>query len=190
MKIQPVVEGHGDAEAVPVLLRRIAANALLNVEVLRPIRIPRSKLVKDVEVERVVQLAAKFTGPDDAILIVFDADDDCPAEIGRRLIAAAQRARSDRAVAVVLAKQEFEAWFLAAVPSLVACGKLPAATQQPDDPESVRDAKGWLGRAMGRRYSETVDQPAFAALFDWSSARAASSLDKFVRDVLRLIAVR
>jgi len=188
MNIVPIVEGHGDVEAVPVLLRRLAAATGRLANIMRPIRQPRSRLVKPDGLERAVELAALKGGADGAILVVLDADDDCAAQLGPRMLAWAMAARADRAIAVVLAVREFEAWFLAAADSLRVAGKLPAATTPPSDPEAIRDAKGWLSRCLARRYDEPVDQPAFAALFDLTAARRCASFDKLVRDVERLLA--
>lgn len=188
MKLVPIVEGHGEVQSVPILLRRIAGVRASWPEIGRVIRIPRGKLVKQDELKRAVQFAAKQTdAPADAICVLLDADQDCPAELGVRLLDWARAERSDRRLSVVVAKQEFEAWFLGAVPSLVAAGKLPPGSVHPADPEMVRDPKGWLSAAIGRRYSETLDQPAFAAVFDLDDARRCSSFDKFVRDVERLL---
>lgn len=82
----------------------------------------------------------------------------------------------------VLANREFEAWFLAATRSLVASGKLPVGVDEPREPESVADPKGWLSTAIGGRYSETIDQPSFAAMFDLAEARCCGSFDKLVRE--------
>jgi hypothetical protein len=90
---------------------------------------------------------------------------------------------------VVIAKNEFEAWFVAAANSLAMAGKLAPGTRAHPDPESVRNAKGWLGECMGRRYSETIDQPAFAAVFDLVSGRSAPSFQKLEREVERLLRV-
>ena len=38
-----------------------------------------------------------------------------------------------------------------------------------------------------RTYSETQDQPALAALFDFEQARQADSFDKCYRDIVRLL---
>lgn len=167
MKIVSIVEGHGDCAAVPVLLRRLCAEAGAVVEIPRPIRIPKSKLVKADELRRAMQLAAKLADAGDGILILVDADDDCPARLGPQLLACARSERPDRRVAVVLAQREFEAWFAAAARSLV-----------------VADAKGWLARAIGNSYSETVDQPAFAALFDLDEAASrCASFAKLRKEV-------
>ncbi len=63
------------------------------------------------------------------------------------------------------------------------------AVDPPDDPEAVRDAKGWLSARMppGRRYRETLHQASFSNMFDLDLARAAPSFDKLWRDVGSLI---
>lgn len=188
MKIVPIVEGHGEVQAVPVLLRRLAAAAGAHVEVSRPIRQPKGRLVKEPELRRAVALAAKQSGADDGILVLLDADTDCPAQFGPQLLAWARAERGDRRIAVVLANREFEAWFLAATDSLVVAGKLPAGTAPPRNPEAIADPKGWLSTAMGRRYSETIDQPAFAACFDLAAARSCLSFAKLTRSVAALLA--
>jgi hypothetical protein len=93
-------------------------------------------------------------------------------------------------VRVVLAKFEFEAWFLAAAESLQNFRSLSPAVAAPSDPESIRGAKEWLGASMRGTggYRETVDQPAFAAKFDLEQARAAPSFDKCYRELTRLLA--
>jgi len=51
--IASIVEGHGEVEAVPVLIRRVATHVAPNVAVAvpRPHRRPRSKLVRAQELE-------------------------------------------------------------------------------------------------------------------------------------------
>ena len=62
MKIQPIVEGHGDVAAFPVLLRRLVAEARAwSIGIGRPIQVPRGKLVQQAEVERAVLLAVQMT---------------------------------------------------------------------------------------------------------------------------------
>jgi hypothetical protein len=62
---------------------------------------------------------------------------------------------------------------------------LGEAIEDHDSPESVHGCKEWLEGWMpqNRKYSETVDQPAFSALFNLSLARRAPSFDKFYREV-------
>lgn len=185
-----VVEGHGEVEALPCLLRRIAQELGVQITVPQPIRVPKSTLLKPDELEKAVDLGVRKSAGDRIVLVVLDADDDCPAVCGPQLLKRAQGARSDAKVAVVLAKAEFEAWFLAAAPSLAGQRSLDPSLAAPARPEDIRDAKGWLGAHMagGRRYAETIDQPALAALFDMAQARrGADSFDKLWRAVEWLI---
>ena len=186
-RIASIVEGHGDVKAVPILLRRIARRLSPEsaFEILRPIRVGRYKILKSGELERAVELAARQTGASGRILILLDADDNCPAELGPELLARAVAARRDRDVRVVLAKSEYEAWFLAAAGSIAGYRGFHTRAAPPSDPELVRDAKGWLTALLpsGQSYRETLDQPALTAIFDLDAARAAPSFDKLWRDV-------
>ena len=189
-RIVPIVEGHGEVDAVPILLRRIAAavRPAAAVDVLSPMRINRSKIVKPQELERAVELAARRTGADGRILILLDADDDCPARLAPELLQRARAARTDRAIRVVLAKTEYEAWFLAAAGSIAGQQDI-AADAAPADPEAVRGAKEWLARRMppGQPYRPTQHQAELTKLFDLDAARSAPSFDKLWRDVTALL---
>ena len=191
IKIGCIVEGHGEVETVPILIRRIALDLYpeLPIVIERPIRTPRNLVVKTNELERRIELAAQKIGGQGAIFIILDSDGDCPAELGPALLHRASQARSDLPIAVVIAKNEFEAWFLAAAASLRGRRGLKNDIHPPNDPEAVRDAKGWLDRQMenNESYSETTDQPALAALFDIEQARRADSFDKCYRDIVRLL---
>lgn len=186
-----IVEGHGEAEAVPILLRRIgrelAPPRFFSIH--SAIRVPASKLLQEGELERKVDVAARKIGPDGAIFVLLDCDDGCPAQLGPDLLRRARAARPDRRIAVVLAKREYEAWFLASARSLQGKRGLPEDLEPPPDPESIRGAKEWLSRQMGpqTRYSETTDQPALTALFDMQAARAADSFDKCYRELTALL---
>lgn len=187
-----IVEGHGEVEAVPVVVRRIVEreSPFEVIQIPRPIRISKDSFVKADELERTVELAARLAGEAGGVLVVLDSDDDCPAEQGPALLARAEAARSDRPIAVVLAKREFEGWLLAAAESLRGQRGLPDDLQPPTDPEAIRGVKEWLtGRmAAGRAYSSTLDQPALSACFDLDLARERSvSFDKFYRDTVALI---
>jgi len=189
MKIACIVEGHGEVEAVPILVRRIAETVGVYPEVLHPMRVPASRLIKAGELERAVEFAARRCGPDGSILIVLDCDDDCPAEMGPQLLARAAPIRQHQRITVVLAKREYEAWFLASATSIAGRRGLPIDLTPPDDPEAIRDAKGWLADRMDEgAYSETTDQAALTAVFDMATARCADSFDKCWREVIRLTA--
>ena len=191
-RIVTIVEGHGEARAVPILLRRLAERLSPDfvVDAPRPIRVGRYKIPKAGELERTVELAARRAGADGCILILLDAEDDCPAELGSELLHRARSERSDCDIRVVLAKAEYEAWFLAACDSIAGKRGIDESAAPPPEPESIRNAKGWLSAHMpgDQSYSPKLDQPALTAIFDLDSARMAPSFDKLWRDVSSLLA--
>lgn len=187
--IAPAVEGHGEVTALPVLLRRIAAElSVWNLRVTEPLRVPQSQLIS-AGLESVVTAQASRVRGRGGVLVLMDADDHCPAELGPHLLQRAQAARPDVKVSVVLANREFEAWFLAAAKSIGGLRGLPAVLDPPTDPEAKRDAKGWLSeRMVGHPYKPKVDQAPLAAKFDLYAARANSpSFDKLWREVEKLL---
>ena len=194
MEIASIVEGDGEEEALPVLLRRIIeefdVSSAWSIRLHPPIRRDRGLLVQESHLTHAVDLAARqLTGPG-AILVLLDADADCPAELAPKLFQWAQAVRSDRLISVVLAKVEYEAWFLAAVESLRGHRGLPDDLSAPPDPEAVSGAKEWLTRHMprGRPYNPTSHQASFSAAIDLELARQrAPSFDKLCRDVRRLV---
>lgn len=192
MVIVPIVEGHGEIEAVPVLLQRLSIVLAPDnyTEVRRPIRVRKGVLVKHDQLARYVELAARQHGGTGATLVLFDADDDCAATLGPELQAVAESVRPGALVAVVMAVHEFEAWLIAAAESLRGRRGLPIDLEAPPTPEAIRDAKGWLRkqRVDGLSYSPTVDQPALTAAFDLDVARArCPSFDKLARELERFL---
>jgi len=194
VRIAAIVEGHGECEAVPVLVRRIALDIDPGFvpKVLHPLRVPASRLLKAGEMERSIDLAARKLQGAGGIIVIVDCDWNgaCPAREGPILLERAVKARSDIPVSVIFAKKEYEAWFLAAAESLRGKRGLPYTLEGPPDPESIRGAKEWISERMplGVSYSETDDQPAFTAEFDMGKAReVASSFDKCYRDIFRML---
>jgi hypothetical protein len=190
--IATVVEGQGEVAAVPVLLRRMVAEIApeVLVELPRPYRVSRGSLIAQHGLERVIAAIAEQGGPTAGGLVLLDADDDCPADLGPRLLARVHAARPDRPGSVVLANREFEAWFLAAAPSLRGQRGLAPDLVLPANAELPRDCKGWLSqrRVDGRNYKPATDQAALTAVFDMQMARKNSpSFDKLWRDVERLL---
>ena len=101
-----------------------------------------------------------------------------------------RKTRPDIPVSVVLAHHEFEAWFLASASSLRGQRELSNTIEDHPSPETVQGAKEWLRKHMppNRKYSETVDQPAFAAVFDMERARKHSrSFRKFRAEIERVL---
>jgi len=144
-------------------------------------------LVKPGELERAVRFA-KIQVADCVPFVLIDADEDCPAELGPALTA---RARAiDPSAAVVIAKWEFEAWFIASIESLSGQHGLQGGLAVPANLEEISGAKEWLSSHMvnpANAYAPTVDQPSFANDFDFDLARAHSpSFDKFLREADRV----
>lgn len=175
ISIASIVEGDGEVSALPILLRRLAAEltpaALVNP--LLPIRVRRDRFLnKEDEFRRQLLLAAAKSGEHGWILIVLDADDDCPKMLGIDIYRRAQQYIPHRNMSVVLANREFEAWFIAAAPSLHGVRGFSVAPQEKIEAETLRNAKGWMREHMqGGNYSEIRDQPAFTAKLDIQQAR-------------------
>lgn len=183
MILQPIVEGQGDEAAVPVLLRRLRDVAeAWRLEIGRPHRRRRTQLVKQDPLQTAVRVAA-LREDCVGILVIFDADDDCPKELAPRLERWAQEAAGATPCAVVMANREYEAWLLASVEALRGTASIrPGAASHPE-PESPRDAKGALELRMeeGASYSPTVDQARLTARLDLERAyRACRSFRKLV----------
>jgi len=194
LRLGTIVEGHGEVKALPVLVQRIAREwDPSQIVVVGPvIRSPASFLRKQGALESEVENVARKLGGRGGILILLDCDwpDGCPAKDGPALLTRATSARGDMPISVVLAKKEYEAWFLSAAESLRGKHGLPALLDPPPDPEDVRGAKEWLSERMGpgRSCAATTDQPAFTELFDMHVARQrADSFDKCYRDVTRML---
>lgn len=190
MKVYPIVEGHGEVEAAPVLLRRLLAEAhCQHVGIGRPIRRTQSHLRSQAGIQAGVRLA--WLQPKcAAVMILFDGEDDCPKELAASVRAWAREAAAGKPCDVVVAYREYETWFLAALESLRGQFGIRDNATAPVNPESRRDAKGALEEFMppDRAYSETGDQPAMSAVFDLGLAhrrnRSFRKLVKAVGDML------
>jgi hypothetical protein len=157
-----IVEGHGEVPAVPILIRRLVelVNPAMYANVQRPIRQPRGTLLREGGIEGAVDLAVRGLPESGFVLIIIDSDDSCPKDLAPKMLARALQ---------------------------TAARRRPVGLCAPSDQESIRDAKGWLQKAMPPRtkYSETVDQPSLASKFDLTAARRAPSFDKMYREIER-----
>lgn len=175
MNIACIVEGDGEVAALPILLRRLAkwCGSQCHPEVQKPIRVRRDRFLnREDEFRRHLLLAAAKCGNDGWILVLLDADDNCPATLGAGILQRAQSCVPHRSVSVVLTNREYEAWFIAAAASLQGQrGFAVHPSERIPDPETPRDAKGWIKAHMeGGMYGETTDQPALTARMDLQQA--------------------
>jgi hypothetical protein len=188
--IQPIVEGQGEVLASRALITRVAAtfwNPEIYVDVLAPILLPRTKIEIASELEKKIELARRkirASGSNGGILVLFDSDDNCPATLAPKILKRAKDACADVPFSVVMAHLEYEAWFLASASSIKALGN---AVAHPN-PESKRNAKGWLSEHMSVNYDPTQHQASFTTQFDLHAARAAApSFDKLCRDLTSML---
>jgi len=192
-----IVEGKGELQAVPVLIRRILAE--INVHdatILDPVRVRRDKQLKesDNELLRALSFAiAKLGNNVGTILILIDSEGDCAVEMSLGLRDRARAVRSDLPIHVVIAHPKYETWFLAGANTFAGQRGLLDDLSDHPSPERVQGAKQWLTDHMAgsRAYSETTDQAAFSATFVMVAARRnCTSFDKFYRTVCAITAAQ
>lgn len=184
-----VVEGHGEVEAIPCLCSKIRDHLEAWSWFVddKPIRQPRSKMVDESSaspmrtpnrsgIERALLLAA--ARPADAVVLLCDSDDDCPAEWGpaaSSIVAANQRGGA------VMIVREFEAWLLYSRLGAAALGSRPV--------DSIRDARGQL-KAIVPGYKPTVHQLTLTRQIDVATVWGLSdSFDKLVRTLAKIFEV-
>ena len=161
--IVPIVEGPGDEEAVPILLRRVLYEHMgVSIDVKRP-KTPKDRGALIERLENFLEYARDVPGCK-AILVLLDSDKDCPKELGAELARRAHAAAIGLPIAVVCAKREYENWFLASDEGFTG------------DVEEYSDAKEWLTHKMpqGLAYKETRHQPSLSATMDIDAAFQAS----------------
>ena len=172
--VAAIVEGDGEVQSLPVLIRRMNhwKPASRPVRPLPPIRVRRDRFLnrKD-EFRKYVLLAESKCGSDGWLLILLDADDDCPAELSQNILQRVSEITPHPRVSVVVANREYEAWFIAAAQSLNGHRGFRFDGETVTDAERPRNAKGWISSRMPNKgYGEMTDQPAFSHLFDLQQA--------------------
>lgn len=189
--IFPIVEGHGDEIAVPILLRRLAYEELnfSTFTCLRPYRLPRSKLFVQNELSRALELGRlrlRDVEEERLILILMDSDGECIRTLLDTLAEQHHEKMQQIPISMVFAAREYEAWFIAANMSEHDHADLRVETPVHADPEQFSDAKGVFEREFlkpGRSYSETADQPKFTGTMSLQIARRSRSFDKLAREL-------
>jgi hypothetical protein len=184
--IVPIVEGKAEVDSVPVLLRRLLTEAQeFDIVVARPFRVKRHLVVRQGELERAVRLAILDRDDVGGLIVLLDSDDDCPADLGPRLLDRCKQATT-LPVAVILANKEFEGWLLGTKESLRGVRGIRGDAAAPPNAEDIRGAKERLSANMvaGRRYLAVDDQSALANRMDLAAAgERCPSFAKLRRDV-------
>jgi hypothetical protein len=187
--IVPIVEGHGEIKAVPALLHKLFKYLdVTGVHVGDPVRKPRGKLVLPDELEKTLALAVKRRKNVGAVLVLIDADKDCPAQLGPALLSRASKV-THVPVAVVVVKKEFEAWFLGCLERFRGFMGIPANVLTPDNPEEL-GGKGRLERICVD-YLPSIHQVSFVRKMENDDLKSCEqrcpSFKKLVRDVKFLV---
>jgi hypothetical protein len=207
--IVPIVEGHGEVRAVPILLHRWLRHRnyhrYFEVHIDGPVRASGAGAIKaehksgdDLGIEHYVEIA-RLRRPD-AIVVILDADDDAPETVGPQLLDRARKSvPADYPICVVLAKREYEAWFLAAFP----CSRFRNGLEASNfaltrrslprglDVESIADCKSYVARLVGiRKYEPTLHQPAFTNILPFTSgmAKRSPSFGRLIADLEAMMA--
>jgi hypothetical protein len=180
-----VVEGQGEVEALPCLCSRIRDHLGVDDWFVdpQPIRMPRNKLVTSGKgaaglaakdgIRRAVTLASRR--PADAVFILCDADDDCPATWGPQ---ASEIIQSTIPGGAVMAVREYEAWLLAAMTATATIGTTPI--------DQIRGAKERLAK-LHPGYKPTLHQLKLTQGLNLESVQALStSFDKLIRTLAKI----
>ena len=172
-QIVAIVEGPGDAAALPVLIRLVleAQGGPDDIQVLKPIfgRKGKADLLRAGELERQARRALNRTKGDARVLVLIDADDDCAATLGPQLQQRLDSESGTGVCAAVVAVREYENWLIA--------------------DEAALDAKRTLSdrRTDERSYRPTADQAHLTAQVDVETIREhCPSFRKLWREIARL----
>ena len=196
----PIIEGQGEVIAFRNLINKVLAayEATLYPTISDVWRIPRSAIVNPEKLVLTAEKAIRqaetlqdMEGQNKARLIVlFDADDDCPADLGPRLRERLIARFPNNPISVNLANREYESWLIASLETIAERAGIPTSTSVPTNLESIRGAKEWLVRRMpqGYSYKPKNDQVRLTTGIDVPLARRRSqSFDRFCREVERLL---
>ncbi|MCX5215862.1 DUF4276 family protein [Kitasatospora sp. NBC_00240] len=188
--VAPIVEGDGEKLAVRGLITRIAMHFEQQwVEVAPPFMLNSGKMRKPEELARAIRIQAARVPDRGGVLVLRDGDDDdikCPVELAQRL--APDPTLVTVPVEIVIAKHEYEAWFLAAATSLRSHKVVRDDATIPADPEAKRDAKGQLRTMMHESYKPTLYQASFTDIMDLDEAAQNSrSFRRMISAVRKLL---
>lgn len=176
-----VVEGHGELEAAANLVTRLARETGLYMPWAPPRRYP------NLHLERGIRKAAEVARQDadvEALLILRDEDDHCPAERAPMIGAWLRDLALPFPAAVVLFHREYEALFLPCIDLMAGRALRTGPLERPGiragasfagDPERIRGVKEWLSKhcfPAGTSYKPTLDQLALTRMIDFERLRS------------------
>lgn len=190
-RLLPIVEGHGDLEAVPNLIRRVLheVHQCFDIELLPAQRRGEWPKVKR-EFDR-YYLAARLESAPILWVLDFDCDDCIDPDLEREwALSRAKQVDSTGRLEMMFIVKEYESLFLwDKRPLEQAFGQLASPAVLPSDPESVRDAKGYVSTLLpkGRAYKPSTDQARVTSRLDLALlAQQSASYSRFEQAVLAL----
>jgi Domain of unknown function (DUF4276) len=161
-KIELIVEGVGDVQALPVLVERILrAHNIFDVQVAQPVHRRGEIRTVRTRFNEFFRIAAYHGRP---VLCVLDFDcDDCHDALGeeREFLRMAQAIRPQYPFQACFLVKEYESLFLWDLEATKTVFPLIKSDYVfPDNPELIRDAKGELSKAqpVGYSYKPTAHQ--------------------------------
>ena len=175
--IVPVVEGAGDVAALPGLLGRILWEMYDRTDII--VAQGKSGVVNANGRQKLERKLENFlrhaqNKPEcDAILVLLDADDDCPVELAQRLLQRCEQIGLNRPVQIVCAHRSYESWFLASLDTIKGQRGISDTAVLSQAAEDVSNPKQWLTDQMptGQAYKETIHQASLSQSIDIGMAR-------------------
>lgn len=180
LTVVPIVEGDGDAAALPQLLHRILHERFQRYDV--TVAQGKSNVVKSNGRQKLEKDFDKFLRyaqikPScDAILILVDSDRDCPVDLRKRYIELCDQVGVLCPIEIVCAQRTFESWFIASVDTIKGFHGISETAVLPDGVDEIQNPKQWLSSQMpsGQSYKETIHQLSFSNRIDLELAYSRS----------------
>ncbi len=192
--IVPIVEGVGEVEAVPLLLRRLLQEefARYDWQVAKPkCAHGCGNLLASGGLERFIEYAQPGGA---AVLVLLDGDsvatlppdqrpeEDCAPGFAQLLARRAAAIRPQVPVVIVVVTWEYEAWFLASIETMEITGLSSYHAEMAD----TRSPKGWIDRHLppGQKYLETIDQAKMTHKLDFRRVEERSRSFRRLKNAL------
>ena len=174
--IVPVVEGAGDVAALPELLGRILRERFNRPDVIvaqgkNGVVNANGRQNLERKLENFLQ-HAQNKPQCDAILVLLDADDDCPVALAQGLLERCERMGLNRPVQIVCAHRSYESWFLTSLDTIKGQRGIGDTAVLSRAAEDVSNPKQWLTNQMptGQAYKETIHQASLSRSIDIGAA--------------------
>ena len=167
-----MVEGDGDANALPGLLNRILLQRFKRYDIVVPEG--KGKVVEANGRPKLINKLERFlrhaqNKPNcGAILVLVDADIDCPVTLAEQLSQKCEQIGTRCPVQVVCAHRSYESWFLASLDTIRGHHSIANTAFLNCKVEDISRPKQWLTDQMpsGQAYKETTHQPSLSRSID------------------------